>query len=60
MALTTTTGWTSENAKLAKRPLYIVTIENVLAYLTTFRPEDMEVTQTGYGIGGYGINGYGY
>jgi hypothetical protein len=49
-----------ENAKLAKRPLYLVIIEGVSEPLTTFRPDDTEVTWGGYGIGGYGINGYGY
>jgi hypothetical protein len=58
MPLATNPQWKLENAKLAKRPLYIVVIENVAEWLTTFRAEDVEIT--GYGVGGYGINGYGY
>lgn len=58
MPLITNPDWNIENAKLQKRPLYIVVIENMPEWLTTFRVEDAEVT--GYGIGGYGINGYGY
>jgi len=60
MPLLTNPAWNVANAKLAKRPLYILIIENMPEWLTTFRAEDMVVTLTGYGIGGYGINGYGY
>jgi len=60
MPLITNPAWRIENAKLQKRPLYIVVIERLPDWLTTFRPEDWEVVLTGYGIGGYGINGYGH
>ena len=60
MPLTTNPQWEIENAKLQKRPLYILSIEGVLELLTTFRPEDAQVTWTGYGIGPYGETGYGY
>lgn len=60
MPLTTNPPWKIENAKLQKRPLYIVVIENLPEWLTTFQPEDLVVSLTGYGIGGYGMNGYGY
>lgn len=58
--LTTNAQWNIENAKLVKRPLYVVFIENLPEALTTFRAEDQQVEFTGYGIGGYGTNGYGY
>jgi len=60
MPIPTNPNWQIENARLAKRPLYVVTIENVPDALTTFRVEDQTVILTGYGIGGYGTNGYGY
>jgi hypothetical protein len=60
MPIPTNPPWTIENAKLVKRPLYLVIIEGVSEPLTTFRPDDTEVVWGGYGIGGYGINGYGY
>jgi hypothetical protein len=60
MPIPTNSSWTMENAKLAKRPLYLVLIEGVSEPLTTFRPDDTEVTWGGYGIGGYGTTGYGY
>lgn len=60
MPLTTKPKWNIENAKLQKRPLYVVVIQDMPEWLTTFRAEDMTITLTGYGIGGYGINGYGY
>ena len=60
MPITTNPQFALENAKLEKRPLYVVVIENVPEWLSTFRPEDMQVALTGYGLGGYGINGYGY
>jgi hypothetical protein len=60
MPIPTNSPWTIENAKLVKRPLYLVIIEGVSEPLTTFRPDDTEVVWGGYGIGGYGINEYGY
>jgi hypothetical protein len=60
MPIITNSNWEIENAKLAKRPLYVVIIENLPEALTTFRAEDQDVTLSGYGLGGYGTNGYGY
>jgi hypothetical protein len=60
MPIPTNTSFDAKNQELTKRPLYIVVIENVVEWLTTFRPEDQAVELTGYGIGGYGINNYGY
>ena len=58
--LLTNPNFDAANEKLAKRPLYILTIEEVLEPLTTFRIEDVDVTWGGYGIGGYGTTGYGF
>jgi len=58
--LTTNAQWNLENARLVKRPLHAVFIEDLPEALTTFRAEDQQVQFTGYGIGGYGTNGYGY
>ena len=58
--LVTNAQWNVENAKLVKRPLYVIFIENLPEALTTFRAEDQQVQFTGYGIGGYGTSGYGY
>ncbi len=60
MPIPTNPNWAIENARLAKRPLYVVMIENLPEALTTFRAEDQDVTLTGYGIGGYGTTGYGF
>jgi hypothetical protein len=61
MPLVTTPAWNLEHAKLVRRPLYLLVIEDLVEALSTFRAEDMEVLAlTGYGIGGYGIHGYGY
>jgi|YelNatPaOPRAMG01_1025707.scaffolds.fasta_scaffold20552_3 hypothetical protein len=60
MPLTTNPSFNVNNAALAKRPLYVVQIEGVLDILTSFRPEDMNVSHTGYGVNGYGTTGYGY
>lgn len=60
MPILTTPDWDLENAKLIKRPLYLVVIQDLAEALSTFRAEDMEVVVGGYGIGGYGINPYGY
>ena len=60
MPIITNPNWDAENAKLAKRPLYVVIVENLPEALTTFRAEDEQVALTGYGIGGYGTSGYGY
>jgi len=58
--LTANPNWDAATAKLQKRPLYIVIIENLATRLATFRLEDMSVTVTGYGMTGYGLSGYGY
>jgi hypothetical protein len=60
MPIVTNPNFDVNNAALAKRPLYVLTIEGVLEPLTTFRLEDTLVTQTGYGLSGYGTTGYGY
>jgi hypothetical protein len=60
MPLSTNPQWELENAQLVKRPLYVLVIENLAGWLTTFRPEDAEVTWGGYGVWGYGTLGYGY
>jgi hypothetical protein len=60
MPISTNPQWNVENARLVKRPLYVVFIEDLPEALTTFRAEDQQVQFTGYGIGGYGTNGYGY
>ena len=60
MPLAINSQWNVENAKLVKRPLYVVVIEDLPEALTTFRAEDQQVQSTGYGIGGYGTTGYGY
>jgi hypothetical protein len=60
MAVTTNPSFDLNNAALWKRPLYVVQIEGVMDALTTFRPEDMNVGHTGYGMNGYGTTGYGY
>lgn len=60
MPVATNPSFNLNNAALVKRPLYVVQIEGVIDPLTTFRPEDMNVTHTGYGVNGYGTTGYGY
>jgi hypothetical protein len=60
MPLTTNPSFDLNNAALAKQPLYVVQIEGILDALTTFRPEDMNVGHTGYGMNPYGTTGYGY
>jgi hypothetical protein len=60
MPVTTNPSFDSNNAALAKQPLYVVQIDGVIDPLTTFLPEDMNVTHTGYGVNGYGTTGYGY
>jgi len=60
MPVITNPSFDLNNAVLAKRPLYVVQIEGVIDPLTTFRPEDMNVAHTGYGVNGYGTTGYGY
>lgn len=59
MAIQTNSSFDTQNAALQKRPLYVLVIEGMLDPLTTFRPEDMQVNLTGYGMGGYGTTGYG-
>jgi hypothetical protein len=58
--ISTNPTFDAANAKLTKRPLYLVLIEGVLEPLTTFRAGDTQVVWGGYGIGGYGTTGYGY
>ena len=60
MPLMTNPSFDLSNAALAKQPLYVVQIDGVIDPLTTFRPEDMNVAHTGYGVNGYGTTGYGY
>ena len=60
MPLITNPSFDMNNAALAKQPLYVVQIENITDPLTTFRPEDLNVLHTGYGVNGYGTTGYGY
>lgn len=60
MPVTTNPSFDLNNAALSKQPLYVVQIEGVMDPLTTFRPEDMNVLHTGYGVNGYGTTGYGY
>lgn len=60
MPIPTNPNWAIENARLVKRPLYVLMIEDLPEALTTFRAEDEAVTLSGYGIGGYGMNGYGF
>jgi hypothetical protein len=60
MPIPTNSNFDAKNQELAKRPLYLVFIEGVLEPLTTFRPEDTEVSWGGYGVWGYGTLGYGY
>lgn len=50
----------AKNQELAKRPLYIVTIDGILEPLTSFRIEDMDIVWGGYGVAGYGTAGYGF
>jgi hypothetical protein len=60
MPVITNPSFDLNNASLSKQPLYVVQIEGVTDLLTTFRPEDMNVLHTGYGVNGYGTTGYGY
>jgi hypothetical protein len=59
MPIPTNTNFDVENAKLQKRPLYVLEIDGVLDWLTTFRPEEVQVVWGGYGVAGYGTTGYG-
>lgn len=59
MAITTNPSFNANQQQLAKRPLYVVTIEGIAEPLTTFRLDAAQVTWGGYGIGGYGTTGYG-
>jgi hypothetical protein len=60
MPVMTNPNFDLNNAALSKQPLYVVQIEGVMGTLTTFRPEDMSVGHTGYGMNAYGTTGYGY
>lgn len=59
MAVQTNPNFDTNNTALEKRPLYALVIEGVFDALTTFRPQDMEITVGGYGLNGYGLTGYG-
>lgn len=59
MPIPTNEGFQDKNLQLAKRPLYIVTIDGIFWPLLTFRPEDAQINWGGYGIGGHGTTGYG-
>lgn len=59
MAIQTNSSFDAQNVALEKRPLYVLVIEGVLDPLTTFRPEDWNITLGGYGMNGYGTTGYG-
>ncbi|HEV2349011.1 MAG TPA: hypothetical protein VG028_04095 [Terriglobia bacterium] len=59
MAIITNPSFNAQNLELAKRPLYMVTIDGLPEPLTTFRPDAVQVTWTGYGLSGYGTTGYG-
>jgi hypothetical protein len=59
MSIATNPSFDTENQKLVKRPLYMLSIEGIAEPLTTFRLDDAQVTWGGYGIGGYGTTGYG-
>lgn len=60
MAIQTNPSFDTSNTALVKRPLYVLTIQGVTTPLTTFRPQDMQVVISGYGMSGYGTTGYGY
>ena len=60
MAIQTNPSFDTNNAALVKRPLYVLVIEGIASPLTTFRPQDMQVAVSGYGMSGYGTTGYGY
>lgn len=60
MAITTNPSFDTNNTALVKRPLYVLVIEGIASPLTTFRPQDMQVAVSGYGMSGYGTTGYGY
>ena len=60
MTIETNFNFDTNNAALVKRPLYVLVIEGLASPFTTFRPEDMQVTVSGYGMSGYGTTGYGY
>jgi hypothetical protein len=59
MPITTNPNFDVANLKLQKRPLYVLQIDGVLDWLTTFRAEDVQVVWGGYGVAGYGTTGYG-
>ena len=59
MAINTNPGFNTQNQALIKRPLYMLFIEGLPEPLTTFRLDSMQVTWSGYGLGGYGTTGYG-
>ena len=60
MAIQTNSSFDTYNAALVKHPLYVLVIDGIATVLTTFRPQDMQVAVSGYGMSGYGTTGYGY
>lgn len=60
MAIETNFSFDRNNAALVKRPLYVLMIEGLPTPFTSFRPEDMQIAVSGYGMSGYGTTGYGY
>lgn len=58
MAIPTNVSFEGKNAELFKRPLYVLLIDGMAMSLTTFRPQDMQVAVSGYGMSGYGTTGY--
>ena len=59
MAVNTNPSFNVQNLELAKRPLYMVSIDGLPEPLTTFRLDAVQVNLTGYGLSGYGTTGYG-
>jgi hypothetical protein len=60
MAIQTNVPFDTNNAALVKRPLYVLLIDGIATSITTFRPQDMQIAISGYGMSGYGTTGYGY
>ena len=52
-------NWLAALAALSKQPLYSIEFPELNLALLSFRPQDVSVTFTGYGVGLYGINPYG-
>jgi hypothetical protein len=60
MPIITNPGFNAQNLELAKRPLYLVSIDGLPEPLTSFRLDTVQVVWSGYGLTGYGTTGYGY